>query len=57
MEKRKEKGKETVQEEWKPITQLGKAVKAGEVTDIEDIFNQGLTIIEPEVVDTLLPNI
>jgi small subunit ribosomal protein S5 len=57
MEKRKERTKEPVQVEWKPITQLGKAVKAGELSNIDDIFNQGLTIIEAEIVDALLPNL
>ena len=41
--------------EWKPTTDLGKQVKEGKVSQVEDIFKQGLTIMEAEIVDTLLP--
>ena len=43
--------------EWKPRTELGKLVKEGKITDIDEIFNKGLRIMEPEIVDTLLPNL
>ncbi|PIZ52112.1 30S ribosomal protein S5 [Candidatus Woesearchaeota archaeon CG_4_10_14_0_2_um_filter_33_13] len=42
---------------WKPATNLGLKVKNGEITDIEDIFNQNLKILEVGVVDSLLPNL
>lgn len=57
MEYKKEKGAEQVQVEWKPLTKLGLAVKSGEITDIDDVFNLGLTIIEPEIIELLLPNL
>ncbi|HLD00450.1 MAG TPA: 30S ribosomal protein S5 [Candidatus Nanoarchaeia archaeon] len=44
-------------ETWKPVTKLGKMVKGGEITDIKQIFDQGYTILESEIVDTLLPNL
>lgn len=44
-------------ENWKPITELGKKVQAGEITDIAEIFNNGHKIMEAEIVETLLPGI
>src|SRR5881398_312488 len=42
---------------WVPKTKLGKLVQAGEIVSMEEIFTQGMRIKEPEIVDTLLPNI
>src|SRR3989338_9651590 len=42
---------------WNPKTDLGRQVKEGKITDIEDVFNQGLVILESEITDTLLPNL
>ncbi len=42
---------------WDPKTDLGKKVKAGEITDIDDIFNKGLRIMEAQIVDSLLSNV
>ncbi len=41
-------------ESWVPKTQLGKDVKSGKIKDINEIFESGLKIMEPEIVDTLL---
>lgn len=43
-------------EAWAPKTSLGKKVKNGEIKDIEEILDQGQRILEPEIVDALLPN-
>ncbi|MEM4336741.1 MAG: 30S ribosomal protein S5 [Candidatus Woesearchaeota archaeon] len=43
-------------ENWKPKTDLGRKVKNGEITDIDQIINAGKKILEPEIVDILLPN-
>ena len=43
--------------EWKPKTILGKQVKEGKITDIDQIFASGETILEAEIVDALLPNL
>lgn len=40
---------------WKPKTALGKKIVKGEITDLNDILNQGYKILEPEIVDILLP--
>jgi len=43
-------------ERWQPKTLLGQKVKRGEIKDISEILDQGLKIMEPEIVDMLLPN-
>ncbi|MFA5357933.1 MAG: 30S ribosomal protein S5 [archaeon] len=40
--------------DWVPKTTLGKKVKAGEITSIDELFNSGAKILEPEIVDSLL---
>jgi small subunit ribosomal protein S5 len=52
---RKEKGFD--KEAWKPKTDIGIKVKAGQITDIDTIINAGVRIMEPEIVDCLLPNL
>jgi len=44
-------------ENWKPKTELGRKVKNKEITDIGDILDKGQKILEPEVVDVLLPDL
>jgi small subunit ribosomal protein S5 len=43
-------------DEWKPKTELGRRVKNKEITDIDYILDNGLRIMEPEIVDLLLPD-
>ena len=47
--------KET-KESWVPKTKLGNLVKEGKIT-LEDIFNSGYKIKEPEIVDFLVPDL
>lgn len=42
---------------WVPCTDLGKLVKSGEVKTLDEVFAKGYTIMEPEVVDMLVPNL
>jgi small subunit ribosomal protein S5 len=42
---------------WEPVTALGKMVKAGSITSLEQIFGMGKSIEENGIVDALLPNI
>jgi small subunit ribosomal protein S5 len=42
---------------WKPKTSLGKKVKNGEITKIDQILDEGEEILEAEIVDMLLPNL
>ena len=44
-------------ESWNPKTSLGKKVKDGEITNIEYILDKRERILEPEIVDVLLPNL
>jgi len=42
---------------WIPRTTLGKQVLEGKVTSIRDVFEQNIPIKEPEIVDSLIPEI
>ncbi len=42
---------------WEPKTQLGKDVKERKITTIEQVFHDGRTIQEPEIMDALIPDI
>jgi len=44
-------------ENWNPKTELGKKVKSGEIKDIDEIFEKGYKILEPEIIDALFPNL
>ena len=56
-QQRREIEKPNLLETWKPITELGRAVRAGEITDIDQIFTSGQRIMEPEITDFLFPNL
>jgi len=56
-EKRKKRAEEERKEEiatWKPKTKLGVQVKADKIKNIDEIFDKGMRIAEPEIVDQLL---
>ncbi len=42
---------------FKPKTQLGKAVKAGEITDIGEVISTGQRVLEAEIIDALIPDL
>lgn len=42
---------------WTPRTQLGRKVKDGTITTIEEIFEKNVPIFEPQIVDKLLQNV
>lgn len=44
-------------ENWIPKTSLGKKIKNGEIKDIDEVLNTGHRILEPEIVDFLIPNL
>ena len=44
-------------DEWEPKTKVGKMVKEGIITDIDYILDNNLPILEPEIVDALLPDL
>ncbi|MGY5875823.1 MAG: 30S ribosomal protein S5 [Candidatus Thorarchaeota archaeon] len=43
--------------EWVPKTHLGRMVKEGHINSIEEIFQNNYIIREPEIVDTLFPDL
>jgi small subunit ribosomal protein S5 len=43
--------------QWIPRTALGKLVTEGKITSLEEIFQAGSKIREPEIVKELLPNV
>ncbi len=42
---------------WRPKTQLGKDVVSGKYAAVEDILKKGELILEPEIVDYLIPDL
>jgi len=46
-----------LKKEWTPRTALGRKVLSGEITSIETLFDNGIKITEPEVVDVLVPGL
>ncbi len=44
-------------EGWDPKTSTGRKVKAGEITDIDSILDNGIPILEEQIVDVLMPNL
>ena len=38
---------------WEPRTRVGRLVKEGRISSIDEIFQQGLPLVEPEIIDML----
>lgn len=57
--RRREKEKEKVFDKdlWLPKTELGKKVKAGEISSLDDVFKLGKKIMEPEIIDYFVPDL
>ena len=49
--------KEKDLDNWIPKTDLGRKIKDNEVIDIGYVLENGLRILEPEIVDALVPNL
>ncbi len=49
--------KKDVKETWVPKTELGRKVMNGEIKTMDEIFERGFVIREPEIVDYLVPDI
>lgn len=43
--------------EWNPKTELGRKVKSGEINNLNYILENNMRILEPEIVDYLLPDL
>lgn len=44
-------------EKWVPRTRVGKMVVEGKITSLKEIFDRNLPLLEPEIVDYLLPDL
>jgi len=42
---------------WVPRTELGRAVRAGKIKDIDEVIMGGMKIMESEITDLLIPNL
>ncbi len=42
---------------WTPKTEMGRQVKNKEITTLEEIFDRGKPILEPEIIDAILPEL
>lgn len=54
---RREREREAALTGWKPKTKLGKEVKEKKIKSIKEIFDKNLRILEPQVVDLLMPGL
>lgn len=55
--KRERAKREFDKESWKPKTELGKEVKEGKINSLKEILDSGRTVLEPEIVDVLIPTL
>jgi small subunit ribosomal protein S5 len=44
-------------ESWKPKTEIGRKVKLGKITSIEEVLNMGRRILESEIIDAVIMNL
>ncbi|KAK2843936.1 40S ribosomal protein [Arthroderma sp. PD_2] len=55
--RRGRRGPKNEEKEWQPVTKLGRLVKAGKITSIEQIYLHSLPIKEYQIVDFFLPKL
>lgn len=51
------RGAKSEEKEWQPVTKLGRLVKAGKITSMEQIYLHSLPIKEYQIVDWFLPKL
>ncbi|MCR4335005.1 MAG: 30S ribosomal protein S5 [archaeon] len=54
---RKEEDRAKTVSDWVPKTDAGKLVKKEEITSLDDFFAKGYRIMEPQIVDVLIPDL
>lgn len=54
---RKEEERQRMISDWLPKTAIGRMVKSNEITSMDDFFARGYKVMEPEIIDALLPDI
>jgi small subunit ribosomal protein S2e len=52
-ERRGRRGRPTEEEKWVPVTKLGRLVKAGHITSLEQIYLHSLPVKEHQIVEHL----
>ncbi|MCP8310232.1 MAG: 30S ribosomal protein S5 [Candidatus Methylarchaceae archaeon HK01M] len=57
MKRQRRESRQIIQEPWTPRTRLGSLVATGKITSLEEIFESGMKIKEPDIVKTLLPDL
>ncbi|KAK2733664.1 40S ribosomal protein [Myotisia sp. PD_48] len=55
--RRGRRGPKSEEKEWQPVTKLGRLVKAGKITSMEQIYLHSLPIKEYQIVDFFLPTL
>jgi small subunit ribosomal protein S2e len=50
-------GAKSEEKEWQPVTKLGRLVKAGKITSMEQIYLHSLPVKEYQIVDFFLPKL
>lgn len=50
-------GAKSEEKDWQPVTKLGRLVKAGKITSMEQIYLHSLPIKEYQIVDFFLPKL
>ncbi len=43
--------------QWVPKTELGRKVAGGQITSIDEVFSSGQRVLEPQIIDALLPDL
>ena len=56
-ERRRRRREDKEEVEWIPKTKLGKMVLNNEITDMEQVYEKGLAVLEPEIIDKLIPDL
>lgn len=51
------RGGKSEEKEWQPVTKLGRLVKAGKISSMEEIYLHSLPIKEYQIVDNFLPKL
>ena len=55
--RRGRRGGQEKEKEWQPVTKLGRLVKAGKITSMEQIYLHSLPVKEFQIVDYFLPKL
>lgn len=55
--RRGRRGAKEQEKEWQPVTKLGRLVKAGKISSMEQIYLHSLPVKEYQIVDFFLPKL